>query len=72
MDSLIIAAARALALRNARGQLSHIPLRNDAPAPAMRGIAVAQLRDLDRAKMLLRRATRALGPREAVARETVH
>jgi len=43
-------------------------LRNDAPALALRGIAMAQLGDLARAKALLRRAARAFGPREAVAR----
>ena len=68
MDSLITAAARALALGDALGALNHIALRNDAPALALRGIAMAQLGDLDRAKMLLRRAARAFGPREVVAR----
>ena len=68
MDSLITAAARALALGDALGALNHIALRNDAPALALRGIAMAQLGDLDRAKMLLRRAARAFGPREAIAR----
>src|ERR1700738_2699628 len=68
MDSLITAAARALALGGALGARNHIALRNDAPALALRGIAMAQLGDLDRAKMLLRRAARAFGPREAVAR----
>ena len=48
--------------------LNHIALRNDAPTLALRGIAMAQLDDLDRANMLLRRAARAFGPREAVAR----
>ena len=50
MDSLITAAARALALGDAFGALNHIALRNDAPALALRGIAMAQLGDLDRAK----------------------
>src|SRR6202040_4230643 len=68
MDSLITAAARALALGDALGALNHIALRNDAPALALRGIAMAQLGDLDRAKTLLRRAARAFGPNEAVAR----
>ncbi|HVA40291.1 MAG TPA: HTH domain-containing protein [Candidatus Binataceae bacterium] len=53
---------------DALGALNHVALRNDAPALALRGIAMAQLGDLDRAKMLLRRAARAFGPREAVAR----
>jgi hypothetical protein len=68
MDSLITAAARALALGDALGALNHIALRDDAPALALRGIAMAQLGDLARAKVLLRRAARAFGPREAVAR----
>jgi hypothetical protein len=67
MDSLIIAAARALTLGDALGALNQIALRNDAPALALRGIAMAQLGDLDRAKMLLRRAARNFGSHEAVA-----
>jgi hypothetical protein len=68
MDSLITAAARALASGEPLSALNHIALRNDAPALALRGIAMAQLGDLDRAKMLLRRAARTFGSREAVAR----
>ena len=68
MDSLITAAARALASGDPLGALNCIALRDDAPALALRGIAMAQLGDLDRAKGLLRRAARAFGPREAVAR----
>jgi hypothetical protein len=68
MDSLITAAARALALGDALGALNHIALRDDAPALALRGIAMAQLGDLDRARMLLQRAARAFGPREAANR----
>jgi hypothetical protein len=68
MDSLITAAARALAAGDALGALNHIALRGDAPALALRGIAMAQLGDLDRAKMLLRRAARTFGSREPVAR----
>src|SRR5215471_16040074 len=68
MDSLITAAARALASGDALGALKRIALRDDAPAIALRGIAMAQLGDLVRAKALLRRAARAFGPREAVAR----
>ena len=68
MDSLITAAARALTAGDALGALKRVALRDDAPALALRGIAMAQLGDLDRAKTLLRRAARALGPREAVAR----
>jgi len=68
MDSLITAAARALAAGDILGALQRVALRDDAPALALRGIAMAQLGDLDRAKTLLRRAARAFSPREAVAR----
>ncbi len=68
MDSLITAAARALAMGDVLGALKRVALREDAPALALRGIAMARLGDLDRAKLLLRRAARAFGPREAVAR----
>ena len=68
MDSLITAAARALAAGDALGALKRVALRGDAPALALRGIAMAQLGDLARAKALLRRAARAFGPKEAVAR----
>jgi len=68
MDSLITAAARALAAGDPLGALKRVALRDDAPALALRGIAMAQLNDFVRAKMLLRKAARAFGPREAVAR----
>jgi hypothetical protein len=68
MDSLITAAARALAAGDPLGALKRIALRDDAPALALRGIAMAQLGDLPRAKSLLRSAARAFGPKEAVAR----
>jgi hypothetical protein len=68
MDSLITAAARALAAGDPLGALNRVALRDDAPALALRGIAMAQLGDLARAKALLRRAARAFGPKEAVAR----
>ena len=68
MDSLITAAARALAAGDPLGALKRVALREDAPALALRGIAMAQLGDLVRAKALLRRAARAFGPKEAVAR----
>jgi tetratricopeptide (TPR) repeat protein len=68
MDSLITAAARALAAGDPLGALKRIALRGDAPALALRGIAMAQLGDLARAKALLRSAARAFGPKEAVAR----
>ncbi|MGO8834197.1 MAG: helix-turn-helix domain-containing protein [Roseiarcus sp.] len=68
MDSLITAAARALAAGDPLGALKRVALRDDAPALALRGIAMAQLGDLGRAKSLLRRAARAFGPKEAAAR----
>jgi hypothetical protein len=68
MDSLITAAAHALAAGDPLGALKRVALRDDAPALALRGIAMAQLGDLVRAKDLLRSAARAFGPKEAVAR----
>jgi len=68
MDSLITAAARALAAGDPLGALKRVALRDDAPALALRGIAMAQLGDLGRAKALLRRAARAFGPKKSVAR----
>jgi hypothetical protein len=68
MDSLITAAGRALAAGDPLGALKRVALRDDAPALALRGIAMAQLGDLVRAKALLRSAARAFGPKEAVAR----
>src|ERR1700686_3039556 len=68
MDSLITAAARALAAGDPLGALNRVALRDDAPALALRGIAMAQLGDLVRAKALVRSAARAFGPKEAVAR----
>jgi hypothetical protein len=68
MDSLITAAARALAAGDPLGALNRVALRDDAPALALRGIAMAQLHDLVRAKALLQRAARGFGPKEAVAR----
>ncbi|HZR82151.1 MAG TPA: helix-turn-helix domain-containing protein [Candidatus Binatia bacterium] len=67
MDPVIARAARALAAGDALGALSRVALRDDAPALALRGIAMAQLGDLDRAKALLRRAARAFGPEDALA-----
>jgi len=68
MDSLITAAARALAAGDLLGVLKRVGVRDDAPALALRGIAMAQLGDFVRAKALLQSAARAFGPREAVAR----
>lgn len=68
VDSLITAAGRALAAGDPLGALKRVALREDAPALALRGIAMAQLGDLGRAKQLLRRAAHGFGVREAVAR----
>ncbi|MCJ8519739.1 tetratricopeptide (TPR) repeat protein [Pseudorhizobium tarimense] len=68
MDSLITAAARALAAGDPLAALKRIALRDDAPALALRGIAMAQLGDLVRAKELLRNAARAFGTKEPMAR----
>jgi hypothetical protein len=68
MDALITAAARALAAGDPLGALRRVALRDDPPALALRGIAMAQLGDLARAKLLLRRAARGFSAREAVAR----
>lgn len=68
MDSLISAAARALAAGDPLGALNRVALRHDPPALALRGIAMAQLGDFARAKDLLRRAARGFSPKEAVAR----
>lgn len=68
MDSLITAAARALAAGDALGALNRVALRDDAPALALRGIAMAQLGDFERARTLVRSAARAFGTKEAVAR----
>ena len=68
MDSMITAAARALAMGDPLGALKRVALRSDAPALALRGIAMAQLGDFPRAKALLRRAARSFRPAERVAR----
>lgn len=68
MDGLIMAAARALASGDPLGALARVALRDDAPGLALRGIALAQLGDFDRARVLVRRAARAFGAREPVAR----
>lgn len=67
MDSLIAAAARALAAGDALGALKRVALRDDPPALALRGTALAQLGDYPRARELLRRAARGFGAREHVA-----
>jgi hypothetical protein len=68
MDSMIAAAARALAAGDALGALNRVALRDDPPALALRGIAMAQLGEHPRARELLRRAARGFGPHEELAR----
>ena len=68
MDSLIAAAARALSAGDAIGALKRVSLRDDPPALALRGIAMAQLGELRRARELLRRAARGFGTHEALSR----
>jgi tetratricopeptide (TPR) repeat protein len=68
MDSLIAASARALAAGDALGALKRVALRDDPPALALRGIAMAQLGEHPRARELLRRAARGFGSHEELAR----
>jgi len=68
MDSLVAAAGRALAAGDALGALQRVALRSDPPALALRGIAMAQLGELPRARELLRQAARGFGAHEALAR----
>ena len=68
MDSLIAAAGRALLTGDALGALKRVALREDPPALALRGIAMAQLGEYPRARELLRRAARGFGAREELAR----
>jgi len=67
MDSLITAAARALAAGDAVGALKRVALRHDPPALALRGIAMAQLGEYPRARELLRRAARGFGTHEMLS-----
>src|SRR5262245_42591063 len=68
MDSLIAASARALAAGDALGALKQVALRDDPPALALRGIAMAQLGEHPLARELRRRAARGFGAHEALAR----
>src|SRR3954465_8758252 len=68
MDSLITAAARSLAAGDPLGALQRVALRDDAPALALRGIAMAQLGELVRAKALMRSAAGAFGPKDGARR----
>lgn len=67
MDSLVLSAARLLAAGDPLGALKRVALRDDPPALALRGIAMAQLGDYERARKLLRRAARGFGNRERLA-----
>src|SRR5262245_61178548 len=68
MDSLIAAAGRALAAGDTLGALKRVALRDDPPALALRGIAMARLGELPRSRELLKRAARGFGEHEALAR----
>jgi hypothetical protein len=68
MDPLLAEAARALAIGDPLTALGRVALRDDPPALALHGIAMAQLGDLARGRELLGRAARGFGPRDAVAR----
>jgi hypothetical protein len=68
VDSSITAAGRALGAGDPLGALKRVALRDDPPALALRGIAMAQLGELPRARELLRRAARGFGPRETLER----
>jgi len=68
MDSLIAAAGRALAAGDALGALKRVSLRDDPPALALRGIAMAQLGEHPLARELIKRAARGFGANEELAR----
>ncbi|KQX38011.1 DNA-binding protein [Devosia sp. Root436] len=68
MDSILNAAALALATGDVLGALNRVALRDDPEALALRGIAMSQLGDFTRARALLKQAARGFGRREAVSR----
>lgn len=68
MDAPITAAARALSAGDPLTALKAIALRDEAPALALRGIAMAQLNNLTGARELLRNAARSFGPKEPIGR----
>ncbi|HEX2604646.1 MAG TPA: helix-turn-helix domain-containing protein [Oxalicibacterium sp.] len=68
MDSLIAASARKLASGDALSALKFVALREDPPALALRGIAMAQLGEHIRARELLRRAARGFSSHEELSR----
>jgi DNA-binding transcriptional ArsR family regulator len=67
MDSLVVSAARLLAAGDPLGALKRVALRDDPPALALRGTAMAQLGDYERARKLLRKAAQGFGARERLA-----
>jgi tetratricopeptide (TPR) repeat protein len=72
MDSFLTSAARLLSAGDPLGALKRVALREDAPALALRGIAMAQLGDYTRARELLRRAARGFGARERLSQARCH
>ncbi|NTX04657.1 HTH domain-containing protein [Myxococcus sp. CA040A] len=68
MDVLVTVAARALREGDPLGALQRVALREDAPALALRGVAMAQLGEFPRALHLLKRAARAYGSGDVLAR----
>ncbi|TPV95140.1 MAG: helix-turn-helix domain-containing protein [Myxococcales bacterium FL481] len=68
MDSAVSFAARALMAGKPLEALDQVALRDDAPALALRGAAMAQLGELPRARVLLRRAVGAFSAAERLAR----
>lgn len=68
MDAVIVAAGHALAHGDVLGALKRVALRDDPAALALRGLAMAQMGELERARALLKSAARRFGPREIVAK----
>lgn len=68
MDGLIATAERALAAGDALAALKFVALREDPTALALRGIAMAQLGDLDRARLAMRAAMRGFPAAQILAR----
>lgn len=68
MDSLTSASARMLAAGDVLNALSLVALRDDPPALALRGIAMARLGDYARSRELLRLAARGFGAHEPLER----
>ena len=67
-DAELHAAAVSLSRGDPLTALPHVALRKDAPALALRGVAMAQLGDYRRARLLLGRAARAFGRQHPVER----